>query len=288
MTLKQRWALKPGDMVILHRDRIPRYTNWSTVKINRVTPTSLYIDDPIGTEFEYLIEDGKCFAYTTTVYNGTTYTNQVVDDAEWDDYFNYTIYPNTPEVQAAILELEKKTARSNLFAPLRQYIEKYCPSVTLNPTKTPTEEQVLLIGQILGINITPTVKCYKIVRTLEDQLYSIHASLGRWGRTYIPEEWTTAPANSGLFVFETLQGALDFLTWNNGPQSYQIWECDCKEPLPTPIALPHLINAPEVANFWDSSPEHYDGGMAGVRPVPLGTRLFKMVKLTTPVANSEE
>lgn len=89
---------------------------------------------------------------------------------------------------------------------------------------------------------------------------------------YTPGEWTEAPAG-GLFVFDTLEAALEFSRCS----VTQIWECECEEPLPVVKCwrdAPFPMTGAMLESFWQ------ENSSLPASKAPSGTLLFKRVKLT--------
>ena len=112
-----------------------------------------------------------------------------------------------------------------------------------------------------------------------------------WRAVYTPNEWTIglvnpgtyAPFNSGLFVFDNIKDAQKFVPASS-LLDLEIWECECRDPVETPEALPGIggfqtLNHDAFQTFWIKGT--CDPDRSG--PVPPGTKIFCQVKLTKQI-----
>ena len=101
---------------------------------------------------------------------------------------------------------------------------------------------------------------------------------------YAKGKWTKARKNSGLFVFGTLGAvnrfiALEMIGCFTFP--YEIWECVCEDPMPTPDLILYHPEAQVARDFWVC--EESKRTKFALRATPAGTLLFKRVKLIKQV-----
>ena len=127
---------------------------------------------------------------------------------------------------------------------------------------------------------------YKVVMPhpeTKELLSAVSAALpDKWVTTYKPGEWTEAPNDSGLFVFETLGMAEAFQGGFAGLRR-AIWECECKDPVEAPKFVPSPSrfaqdNHETFQRFWEGQESRQD--QLYMLPTPTATAFFKQVRLT--------
>ena len=137
---------------------------------------------------------------------------------------------------------------------------------------------------------------YKVVMPhpeTKELLSAVSAALpDKWVTTYKPGEWTEAPNDSGLFVFETLGMAEAFQGGFAGLRR-AIWECECEDPVEIPgwipkllsrqWDLPHVANLDSIQRYWatDANVKNTD---IPWQMTPPFTALFRRVKLTKQIS----
>jgi len=145
------------------------------------------------------------------------------------------------------------------------------------------------------------MKFYKVVINTEKGLCSVMAPYGGGhqtsiGRIYTPNHWTSATAimwkrGYGLCVFANLYDATYFRQ-ENTVHKWDIWECEVQEEIPLPRSrIWRWTNIHHKTSDGIMSIGYFDNIMGTYGYTfdgwPIGTKMFKKVKLTTLVPEYE-
>ena len=126
---------------------------------------------------------------------------------------------------------------------------------------------------------------YKVVAYRCEQLFSCVIADKKWAQIYSPGCWVKAPHNSRLFVFDSLEGAIDFVdefrAWN---EHWEIWECETKgrEKELSKVGFSNWGTL-KLLLFWAGERNLSTLGETRLPDAQPGTRLYPSVKLTKKV-----
>lgn len=122
---------------------------------------------------------------------------------------------------------------------------------------------------------------FKVLRSVNDRLYSAVAPDTTWGIEYTPNKWIyPSIPNSRIFVFDSLKNAKDFI---RNERSLEIWECCVLNPSDAKYKTILEVSFSSISKeymemFWSKKLMY-----APQRYTPTGTVFCDAIKLTNKI-----
>jgi len=137
---------------------------------------------------------------------------------------------------------------------------------------------------------------YKVVRNIDDKLYSVAVKNPELRLEYPPNEWVTSKIG-GILVFDNFICAENFAEHTYLEllgSKVEVWLCEVQEPIPLPaFRLTVVTNTNEVQELWNSNlePPELITRKFSIHLLdywPGGTKCYRKIRLVEKVYDTAE